>query len=89
MRDREAKMAGCADLDMTKKIVMGSYYKYEEEDDWFSHHAGTGEVRVIEGILCYAVPDIEYFEQDEYDACTQTERSSRRVIRWVRYDSTQ
>jgi hypothetical protein len=73
----------CDDYDMEKKIVMGPYYKYSEETEWYSHRVDpVGIVRVIENKLCHAVNDIEYFEQDQYDVCTQTERSSRKVTRW-------
>ena len=67
--------------DMTKKIVMGPYYKYEENSPWFSHHGEVGEVKMIDGHLCHAVSDLELFEE-EYDITIRDVRNSRRVIRW-------
>ncbi len=69
--------------DMTKRIVMGPYFKYEENSIWFSNSCNEqGEVRVIEGILCHAVNDIEILDNPEYDMAYRTETTSRRVVRW-------
>ena len=75
--------------DMTKKIVMGPYYKYHEEDNWFSERGNVGEVRVIEDVLCYAVLDIEYYDEQRYDLAKQEYKDSQKVIRWEPYDCTQ
>jgi len=88
--DRKIRMAGTnCGYDMTKKIVMGPYHKYNENSPWFSHSCNIiGEVRIIEGILCHAVDDIEKFDE-QYDPCSQRDINSRNVIRWEPYDSTQ
>lgn len=78
------------DWNMDKKIVMGPYYKYHEENDWISNSCNViGEVRMIEGILCHAVNDIEYFDEEQYDYSRQKDVNSRKVIRWESIDSTQ
>ena len=74
--------------DGIKRIVMGEYYKYEEDSDWFSHAGTVGEVRVIEGILCHAVTDIEYYDEPVFNPCNNTEVDSKKVIRWEPYDCT-
>lgn len=84
------KQCGTTSIDMTKKIVMGPYYKYDEQDEWFSDTGYIGEVRVIEDILCYAVQDIEYFDEERYDIFTHTNQSYKKVMKWVPYfDSTE
>ncbi len=88
-RDYDVKaVSSDGGYDMTKKIVMGPYYKYDENSDWFSLSAGLGEVRVIEGMLCHAVQDIEELEE-QYDVYSNQNITSRNVYRWVKYDSTQ
>ena len=91
MRDMNKAECTTADggYDMTKKIVMGPYYKYNEDSPWFSYSSGVGEVRVIEGVLCHAVNDIEYYDEEEYDVCSQRKIDSRKVTRWEKVGAHQ
>jgi len=76
---------------MIKMITMGPYFKYEEEEDWMTPAPGQGEVneegvvRVIEGVLCHAVVDVVYLDEDEYIFSRNETVSSKRVLRWVPY----
>lgn len=80
----KAALAMCED--MTKKIIMGPYFKYEENSFWFSYQGAVGEVRVIEGKLCHAVQDIEIFDE-QYDVYSNKNITSRKVIKWERVGS--
>ena len=76
--------------EMTKKIVMGPYFKYDEEDDWMSReNVIEGTVRIIEDALCYAVYTRLELDNSEYDPCSIKERTYKDVIVWEFYDSAE
>lgn len=66
--------------DMKKKMVMGPYEK-TEAGFWISRESVIeGTVRVVDGFLCEAQPDIMYYDVQEPGG-----KQSEQVIKWVPY----
>jgi hypothetical protein len=72
---------GVLRYDMKKKTVMGPYEK-TDGGFWISRESVIeGTVRVVDGFLCEAQPDIMYYDVKESGG-----RQSEQVIKWAPID---